>query len=1497
MKNNSNPEKNPLEPFHPLIRQWFQERVGTPTDIQRLSWPRICRGEHVLLTAPTGSGKTLTAFLWAIDRILAGHWPTGRTHVLYVSPLKALNADIQKNLLGPLEEIRSVFLKEGTPCPDLRVLTRSGDTPTEERRRMIGHPPEILITTPESLNLLLSSQSGRTLLPHLKTVILDEIHTVVSTKRGVHLITAVDRLVPLAGEFQRIAVSATVRPMERVAAFVGGFHSKETTAGSRIVPRPVACIRAKGEKKYLIRIETPEKKPGDESSDSFWTPIVDKIRGIIEKNRSTLIFTNSRRLCERLTLKINAGSDPPAAYAHHGSLSKELRLAVEDRLKSGELKAIVATNSLELGIDIGTLDEVILVQSPSVVSSAVQRIGRAGHGVGETSLGRIYPTHDLDFLQSAVLARAVNSGDIEDARPVDNPLDVLSQIIISMTAMKTWDRDDLFLQLRLSFPFRELPRRHYDLVLDMLSGRFSRSKIRDLRPRISVDRMDNTVAAKKSALLQLYISGGTIPDRGYFCLRHAATDARIGELDEEFVWEAKIGQRFNFGTQHWKITRFTHNDVFVLPVAAREMDAPFWKGEAFDRDFHFSEKILSFLEEADTLVDDPEYAAQLQERFFMDRPAAERLTSFLKSQKAETTSPLPHRRHILVENILSGPGGVPGHQTVIHTFWGGRVNRPLAMALDAAWEKRFGYRLDVFAGNDSIVLQLADAVSGEELLSLVSAGNLEEHLRIRLEGSGFFGARFRESAGRALLLTKTRINERLPLWMSRMRAQKLMQAVSKTRNFPILIETWRSCLEDEFEMDALGRLLAELETGSIRFSECQTSRPSPLARSLSWPQINQYMYAGDALQGDRPSRLQPDLVHEITRTSGLRPTVSLPIVRLFEHKRQRIHPDYSPGSARDLVDWIKERRLVPLEEWTALLDAARRDHENADEWLTDAEGKLRRLHLGEEGLPFITAAEDTRALFQILAPEGPARFTPLQEDTPIPGQDAPEDGGDDEHEEDLISFLAGWMQFYGPRKPEWIVKTFGLPAERLIPLIEDLLETETLIKGHLIADDNLETVCDADNYESLLRISRAAAVPDFEPREAEELAFFLADVQGLVKSGPSDDALFQILARLGHLPLPAASWESDVLPARFSDYRTARLDALLSEGELRWQGTERQKVAFYFESDIDLLPGRRKKTPLPDSTEDEDIFSLFPDIRAQYSFERILEHARQKPPELIEHLWKGVWEGSVGNDGFHSLRSGLINGFSKVMERTAPRARFDRRAARTGVRARPRSTPASGSWRLIPLPEQESDPIAVEERKKDRVRQLLERYGLLFRELLLRESGPFQWKNLFRTLRIMELSGEVLAGYFFKGIPGLQFMSERAFRRLRNFRPSPDIFWLSATDPASLCGLPLDAFQHSLPHRVDSAHLVYRGTTPVLVSRGSGKHLHFFVPPDDPDMARILDLIRHFLERDFNPLRRLQIETINGKTSTESPYLEVLRFSFDVTVDFNHITLYRRLSS
>ncbi len=784
------PRNTAFDQFHPLVAEWFRERIGQPTDVQRQAWPKIALGEHLLIAAPTGSGKTLTAFLWALNQLITGRWPNGKTSVLYVSPLRALNYDIQRNLLRPLDELGEIFITAGEGFPQIRALTRTGDTSQPDRRQMLRHPPEILITTPESLNLLLSSKGGRSTLTHISTVILDEIHAVFDTKRGTYLMTAVDRLVRLSGEFQRIVLSATIHPIETVAEFVGGFRMSGDSGDHSYVPRPVTMIRSDARKQYHLRISFPQGAAARDQWGSVWDPLVEELRKIIRRNRSTLVFVNSRRFCEMLTLMINEGEKEPIAYAHHGSLSLEIRAEVERRLKAGALRAIVATHSLELGIDIGALDEVVLVQSPFSISSAIQRVGRAGHQVGQASRGILFPTHPKDLLEAAVLAPAILNQDIESAKTPLCPLDVLAQVIVSMVGVETWDADILYAQLKMSYPYRNLSREQFDLVLKMLAGRYAHRMIRELKPLVSIDGLDHTVRARRGALQTLYLSGGVIPDRGYFHLRHQETNARIGELDEEFVWEATVGDTFSLGTQNWRIERITHNDVFVLPGSPKEAAAPFWKGEENGRDFHFSERIGRFLEEADGLLDDPDFLRSLQEKHCMDAKAAESLIDFLKRQREATGSRLPHRHHLVVEFVSTGPGGTP--QAVIHTMWGGLVNRPLAMALGAAWQERFGYRPEIYLSNDCIVAQLPHEISAEELLSLVDSSNVETLLRKRLEGSGFFGARFRECAGRALLLPKRRFNQRMPLWLSRLRSQKLLDAVRNFEDFPILLEAWRT---------------------------------------------------------------------------------------------------------------------------------------------------------------------------------------------------------------------------------------------------------------------------------------------------------------------------------------------------------------------------------------------------------------------------------------------------------------------------------------------------------------------------------------------------------------------------------------------------------------------------------------------------------------------------------------------------------------------------------
>ena len=1493
-------QKAGLFQIHPVIARWFEERVGQPTDVQQQAWPRIANREHLLITAPTGTGKTLAAFLWALNQLITGQWLTGRTQVVYVSPLRALNYDIQRNLLGPLNELKRVFTRAGKDFPDIHVLTRSGDTPQSDRRQMLRHPPEILITTPESLNLLLSSKRGRSILTTLSAVILDEIHAVYATKRGAYLMTAVERLVPLSGEFQRIILSATVQPHGKVAEFAGGFRLEGRGKDSLYVPRPVSIVYSEAVKRYDLRVHFAKVEKGQEE-ESVWDPLVKELKKTIGRNRSTLIFVNSRRLCELLTLLINQDEEEPLAYAHHGSLSLEIRSEVERRLKEGVLRAIVATHSLELGIDIGALDEVILVQAPFSISSAIQRVGRSGHQVNQVSRGRLFPTHPKDLLEASILGPAIFHHDIETLKAVLCPLDVLSQVIVSMVGVETWGVDDLFANLKTSFPFRNLSRGQFDLVLNMLAGRYAESRIRELRPLVSVDRLDNSVSARRGALQTLYLSGGVIPDRGYFHLRHEDTNALIGELDEEFVWEASIGDLFSLGTQNWKIHRITHNDVYVLPGDPKGAAAPFWKAEENGRDFHFSERIGQFLEEADARLEDPGFLASLEKVNCMEPGAAVELVDFLKKQTEESRCPLPHRHHLVLEFVNAGPGGTP--QAVIHTMWGGRVNRPFAMVLDAAWQARFGYRLEIHVSNDCVVIQLPHEIPGEELLSLVESTTIESLLRARLEGSGFFGARFRECAGRALLLPRARFHERIPLWLSRLRSQKLLEAVLNYEDFPILLETWRTCMQDEFDIESLKKLLTELESGSISWTEVRTAHPSPFARGGWWRQVNQYMYMDDQPRADKTSKLRGSLLREIVFTPGLRPTVHRRLVEQFELKRKRLSPGYSPRTSRELVDWAMERVAIPEGEWKDLLRAIPRDHEADLESFSELQNRIAQFRRAGAKEPLVMAQE---MLPRIVGAFYGAEQSALAHPLAGVGLAEEEYAGPGGEREDSTGFLGQWLQFYGPVTVEFISATLGIESKRLQLMLEDLIDSQKLVRGQLVTDGDADEVCDSENFEILLRLARIESAPVFEPLAIEWLPLFLAGYQGITEPREGLEGLYRCLEQLVCYPAEAGTWESEIFPSRLRSYDPSWLDTAMQEGGLLWIGSEGRRVTFCFESELDLMQEESEKedmekqglpcvTPLPES---KLPVGLFPEGASRYDFSTLLRLSKIEGGELARRLWDEVWKGRATNDTFIALRRALMTRFKvpdRVLENAGEARRRTSRLRRRGLPEKKAVHPFPGNWRSVPRPEIQGDLLETEERRKDRVRLLLDRYGILFRELLQREWPALRWSTLFRALRLMELSGEVMAGVFFHGIPGPQFISHRALRCLQRKLPEDAIYWINATDPASLCGTQLDSVRRRLPPRVPTTHLVYRGNRLVVVSKRNGRDLTIHAPVDDPDLPSCVGFLRHLLTRKFQPVKRISIEKINEEKATQSPYLSLLKATFDVAVDHKEVILYRKV--
>ncbi len=1407
-------------PFHPKIGQWFQDCVGTPTEVQIASWPIIAAGGHALVTAPTGSGKTLTAFLWSLSQFATGDIATGRTQVLYISPLKALNNDIQRNLLSPLATLRHAY-----GLPEVRVETRSGDTSAGDRQRLLRHPPDILITTPESLALMLTTHKGRQALAHIETLILDEIHSIVDNRRGAHLLTNVERLVDLAGEFQRIALSATVSPLEAVADYIAGTDRK----GQR---RHVEIVNVPGEKEINFRVRFPEAaRTAAENGQKIWEPLSETFREVIDGNESTLFFTNSRRLAEKITLKINEPSHEPVAYAHHGSLAREVRTEVESRLKAGELKAIVATNTLEMGIDIGHLDEVVMVQSPPSVAATLQRIGRAGHGVGEVSVGTLYPSHAQDMLEAAVLADAVNDRDIEPLALMRAPLDVLAQIIISICATDAQPVDEVYALVTRASPYRDLKREHFDLVVEMLSGRYAGSRIRELKPRLEHDRIHHTIKANRGAVLAMYNSGGTIPDRGYYQMKHFESGATLGELDEEFVWEATVGQTLTLGTKNWQVHRITHNDVLVRPGRPDAAAPPFWRSEFFNRSYHFSNRITQYLEMAEEELAGggaQHLKEQLEGASHFDSSAATELVDYLTQQRTHTETPLPHRHHLLLELVNAGPAGYRGpnqpRQLVIHTYWGGRLNRPWALAIQSAWQATFGYKAEIHADNDAIVLQVKEPPDPHELLSLVRPDRVPDLIRQSLEASGFFGARFRECAGRALLLTKQRFNQRLPLWMSRLQAKKLMSQVKAFSEFPVLLETWRTCLDDEFDIPALMERLTEIQDGTITWSYATTETPSPFARNLTFGQVSRYMYADDTPDDDAVSNLSTDLITEALYNQALRPRIRADIVAGFLAKRQRRAEGYAPESPEEWAEWLKERVLLP-----------------AAELPKDADLPEEAVWVEQDGRRWLTHLELVHGL-------GTSGFIATAPDAPVV-----------EDQRDAAQLAREVLSFYGPLSDEEIAA--------LLPSVpEDLLvEDELFIHGVLLEDDERVLWCDAENFEALMRFQRAAQRAELEPQDAERLPIFWSAWQRFGDRGDDNAQLFA-LETLRGCNAPLTTWLNDLLPARLAAFQPHRWDELFANFGFSWLGTGRESITLVYPEEMPLYAGSAE----PPSFADD-----FADPHASYTFQQITDTSKLDRESLNAAWWQAVWQGQLVSDTLKPLQQGLERKYSVPDLASAASSR--RRLARAPLGW-------SGHWRLLPSVET-PDPLTRLENDKEKVRQLLDRYGFVCREIvnregLARDGGTWRWRDAFRALRIMELAGEVTTGQFFLGLSTPQFISPRALSALQTNAPAPDHFWIAAHDPVSPCGLSLD--WEDLPQRRLGNFMSFAGGALALVVENQGKDLTYHVPWDHPEMDQINALLTHLTA---TRRQRVTLQTINGEPATRSPYLAGLERLFTVSRD------------
>ncbi len=1398
---------DPLAVFSSRTRAWFAAAFAEPTPAQALGWPAIASGKHTLIQAPTGSGKTLAAFLYGIDRLDAE--PGQGLRLLYVSPLKALNYDIERNLRGPLAGLGS----------ELRVAVRTGDTPQKERAAMLREPPDILITTPESLFLLLTSRAREILRP-VRTLILDEVHAVAGTKRGAHLALSVERLDRLVsdmpggqslGHVQRIGLSATQRPLEEIGRFVSGGREIELVDAGRAKELDLTVVVP------LDNMREPEEQ------QSIWPSIYPEILELVRAHRSTIVFVNNRRLAERLALRLNDLAEEEIARAHHGSVAREQRVEVEELLKKGEIPCLVATSSLELGIDMGAVDLVVQVESPKSVARGLQRIGRAGHELGAVSKGRIFPKFRSDLLESAVVARRMLDGAIEETTIPRNPLDVLAQQIVAISADEEIAVDDLYALVRGAYPFADLSRVQLENVLDMLDGRYPSDEFAELRARIVWDRTAGVVRGRQGARRLAVTNAGTIPDRGLFGVHLVDGGGRVGELDEEMVYEARAGQTFLLGASTWRIEEITRDRVLVSPAPGVPGAVPFWKGEGVGRPYELGEAIGATSRELAAL---PEEKAlkRLTEEHRLDERAAQNLVSFLAEQQAATGA-VPSDRTIVVERFRDEIGD---WRLCILTPFGGRVHAPWALALGARLRESLGLETQALWSDDGIAIHLPDADAPPPIDDvLLDPETIEELVTQELGDTALFGARFRENAGRSLLIPRRRPGARTPLWQQRLKAQSLLQVARRYPAFPVVLETYRECLQDVFDLPALKRLLHGLRTRQIDLVDVETPSASPYASSLLFDYVATYMYEDDTPAAERKAQalsLDRDLLRELLGQEELRDLID-------------------PGALAEVEERLRGNARTPDE----LHDLLRRrgdlgDGEYAEDLAEPLVAERRAVHvrIGKERR--LIAAEDAgryRDAVGAMPPGGlPDVFLEATE-------------------EPLHSLVRRFARTRGPFTTVEASARFGRDVE---PVLRELERRNELVRGELRPGGTEREWCDPEVLRRLRRASLAALRREVEPAEQAAFGRFLASWQGIDRRA----TLREAIVPLQGLALPVALWESDVLPRRVPGYRAEQLDALCASGEVVWVGAGLDRVAVYFREDAPAL-GPPPAADRPEREVHERLRAAL--SRSALFWHDVLSDTGLEAEEALPALWDLVWAGEVTNDAWTPLRAGRRYRAEARPDRTRPR-RFSRRRAGESTATQGRWSPTA---RLFG--DGRPDPRALAE-------LLLERHGIVTRDGVRAEGIPGGYGAVYGELRSLETLGLCRRGYFVEGLGGAQFALGGAVERLRELRPrdgeEAEPLVLAAADPGQPYGaaLPWPKRAGARAARVAGAHVVLLGGEPALFVERGGRSL---VPLREPEEAWMREALAALVAHVRTAgIKRLAVERFDSEPVADTEIMPLL---------------------